>query len=282
MLDELLHRHWNVRGRVARLDGGMNSRTWLVETATGDRLVAKAVPAGRADALSAGLAIAGYLDAAGIRTGAPLPTVDGALVARYRGRVVALLRWVDGEPLSGVAAEQPLLGATLGAVHRVLRDAPLPGGPFDWLDPAAPHLDVEPWVRGAVAGALTAYRQLPPLTTGLLHTDPAPEAFRYDGAVCGLIDWSTATRGPLLYDVASAVMYVGGPEQAGPLLAAYRAAGVLPAGELAHLPVLLRLRWAVQAHYFAWRTVHDDLTGIDGPAGNAKGLADARRKLTGR
>lgn len=282
MLDDLLPRYWGRTGRVTRLDGGMNSRTWLVETPAGERLVAKAVPAGQGPALSAGLAVAAYLDAAGIPTGAPLPTVDGATTARYRGHVVALLRWVGGAPLVGVPAEQPLLGATLGAVHRVLRDAPLVGGSFGWLDPAAPHLDVEPWVRAAVADALAAYRKLPPLTTGLLHTDPAPEAFRYDGAVCGLIDWSTAIRGPLLYDVASAVMYVGGPEQAGPLLAAYTGTGALPAAELAHLPVLLRLRWAVQADYFARRTVDNDLTGIDGPAGNAEGLADARRKLTGR
>lgn len=282
MLDELLDRHWNVRGRLSRLDGGMNSRTWLVETASGERLVAKSVPADRAHALSAGLAVAAYLDAAGIPTGAPLPTVDGARTARYRDGVVALLRWVPGEPLTGVAAEQPLLGATLGGVHRVLRGAPLPGQPFDWLDPAAPHLDVEPWVRAAVAGALAAYRELPSLTTGLLHSDPAPEAFRYDGAVCGLIDWSAAIRGPLLYDVASAVMYVGGPDRAGPLLAGYTGTGALPAGELDHLPVLLRLRWAVQADYFARRTARDDLTGIDGPAGNATGLADARRALTGR
>lgn len=260
----------------------MNSRTWLVEHAAG-RLVAKAVPADRGVHLAGGLAIAGYLDAAGIPTGAPLRTVDGALTAAWDGQVVALLRWVDGEPLTGTGAELPVLGATLGAVHRLLRDARLPATePFNWLAPDAPHLDLEPWLRGAVAAALAEYRRLPPLTTGLLHSDPAPEAFRRNGAVCGLIDWSTAIRGPLLYDVASAVMYVGGPARARTLLAAYLAAGALPAAELAHLPVLLRLRWAVQADYFARRIAGNDLTGIDGPAGNAEGLADARRGLTGR
>ena len=42
------------------------------------------------------------------------------------------------------------------------------------------------------------------------------------------------------------------------------------------------LRWAVRADYFARHTVDDDLTGIDGPAGSAEGLADARRALMGR
>ena len=40
---------------------------------------------------------------------------------------------------------------------------------------------------------------------------------------------------------------------------------------------MLRLRWAVQADYFARRVATDDLTGIDGPAENEKGLEDARR-----
>lgn len=58
------------------------------------------------------------------------------------------------------------------------------------------------------------------LSPGLLHTDPAPDAFRWNPAraVCGLIDWSVATAGPLLYDLASAVMYVGGPAAARPLV----------------------------------------------------------------
>ena len=42
---------------------------------------------------------------------------------------------------------------------------------------------------------------------------------------CGVIDWSTAMFGPLLYDLASAVMYVGGPDRAGMLIARYLAQG---------------------------------------------------------
>jgi hypothetical protein len=36
---------------------------------------------------------------------------------------------------------------------------------------------------------------------------------RHDAATghCGIIDWSSAEHGPLLYDLASAVMYLGGP-----------------------------------------------------------------------
>ena len=37
--------------------------------------------------------------------------------------------------------------------------------------------DVEPWVRPTVHRVLDEYRDLPELTWGLLHADPAPDAF---------------------------------------------------------------------------------------------------------
>ncbi|GAA1526164.1 hypothetical protein GCM10009827_048700 [Dactylosporangium maewongense] len=145
---------------------------------------------------------------------------------------------------------------------------------MDWVDPGAAHLGLRPWLREAVAGAVHALHAQGPLTEGLLHADPAPEAF----VGGGLIDWGVALRGPLMYDVASAVMYLG--DAAGAFLDAYGRAGIVPAGELRDaLPVLLRFRHAVQADYFARRIAGDDLTGIADPAENEKGLEDARRAL---
>jgi homoserine kinase type II len=120
---------------------------------------------------------------------------------------------------------------------------------------------------------------LPALTWGRLHTDPAPEAFLHDAAsgVTGLIDWAGACPGPLLYDVASAVMYLGGVSAAEPFLAAYLP--VSPLRELAHLPTWLRYRGAVQASYFADRILRADLTGTD-PAGNRRGLAHGRAMMS--
>jgi hypothetical protein len=84
----------------------------------------------------------------------------------------------------------------------------------------------------------------------------------------------------LLYDLASAVMYVGGPARADHLVQAYLRQAVVAAAEVERLlPVLLRFRWAVQADYFARRIVEQDLTGVAGPADNEKGLEDARRWL---
>jgi homoserine kinase type II len=120
------------------------------------------------------------------------------------------------------------------------------------------------------------------MSWGLLHADPAPDAFRLDPASgrCGVIDWSYVLRGPLLYDLASAVMYVGGPGPAQALVAAYLGEGILGAAEVEQgLAPMLRLRWAVQASYFAWRIATNNLTGIGGPHDNEKGLEDARRDL---
>ena len=99
-------------------------------------------------------------------------------------------------------------------MHCVLRDREVPGAQrFHWVDPAAAHLGLRPWIRPAVTAAVDELAALQRRelgwVQGLLHADPAPEAFRYDAAsgVCGIIDWSSAHYGPLLYDLASAVMY---------------------------------------------------------------------------
>lgn len=271
--------------------GGMNSATWLVHGGrggSGRRWVAKAVAPAAGRAFAGGLAVAAAVDAAGIPAGAPAPTRDGRLVAVVDGVPLGLLRWVPGAELSGMDVdEQRTIGRTLAQVHAALWETRVEApDQFHWLDLRAAHLSVRPWIRDRVAEAVAAYEDLGPrsLSYGLLHTDPAPEAFRQDPetGACGLIDWGVAMSGPLLYDLASAVMYVGGPDRAGSLLAAYLGQSVLSHSEVElGLPVLLRFRWAVQADYFARRIATRDLTGIASDAENEAGLAHARHALGG-
>jgi Ser/Thr protein kinase RdoA (MazF antagonist) len=213
-------------------------------------------------------------------------TRRGESVVDIGGVPVALLTWVPGEELSGTGpGDQQRIGVTLARVHRALLDVSVPDAQrFHWVDARGGHLGVRPWIRGAVAAAVSAYDGLGPrsLSWGPLHTDPAPEAFRLDRGtgVCGLIDWSTAVTGPLLYDLASAAMYVGGPERAGALIEAYLDQQVVSADEVERgLAVMVRFRWAVQADYFARRIATGDLTGIDSAAENENGLADAQAGL---
>ena len=263
----------------------MGSATWLV-THGGRRWVAKAVAPALGPQLAGGLSVATMLEAAGIPAGAPMPTLDGSALVELEAASLALLTWVEGEPLSGAGiGDQRMIGETLALVHQALRGASPAGAQrFHWVRSDASHLGLRPWIRPAVTAAVAALEQvgLASLTWGLLHADPAPEHFRLDASSgrCGLIDWSVALQGPLLYDLASAVMYVGGPGHGGHLVEAYLRREVVTAAEADRaLPVMLRFRWAVQADYFAWRIVNHDLTGITGPADNEKGLEDARRRL---
>jgi homoserine kinase type II len=149
----------------------------------------------------------------------------------------------------------------------------------------AAHLVVEDWVRPAVSDAVAAMAKLSvtdQLTYGPTHGDPSTDCFRLDvdtGRV-GIIDWGSAGTGPLVYDIASAVMYAGGPDRAADLIDGYVAAAPVSRDEVeATLPTMLRFRGAVQADYFAYRIWVDDRTGIEGPAENRKGLHHARTML---
>ena len=202
-------------------------------------------------------------------------TASGALTVPCEGGELALLTLVPGAPRGAAEEDQHAIGTTLAEAHRRLRGVSVPGEVgMDWVDPDAAHLGLRPWLRDAVAGAVRDLAAAGPLTTGLLHADPAPEVFVGDG----LIDWGVAMRGPLVYDVASAEMYLA--EDGAEFLDAYRAGGTVPGAELERaLPILLRFRYAVQADYFARRIASGDLTGIADAADNERGLEDARRGL---
>jgi Ser/Thr protein kinase RdoA (MazF antagonist) len=288
-LAALLRCHWNLDGvRVAVHNGGMGSATWFV-TRGDDRWVAKLVARHAGRQFRGGLAIAQHLEESGVPAGAPVPCADGQLAVDVGAGWLALLTWVTGQPLTGEpASERERIGTTLALVHVSLHGRSVAGAErFHWVDPAAGHLSLRPWLRPAITAALGELDAAGPdrMTWGLLHADPAPEAFRFDPAAgrCGIIDWSYFLHGPLLYDLASAAMYVGGLDQAEDLIEAYLRRGPLTRAETSHgLAAMLRFRWAVQANYFAWRISENDLTGISGPQENEKGLEDARRFLIGK
>jgi Ser/Thr protein kinase RdoA (MazF antagonist) len=264
---------------------------WQVRTAPSDvldepaDLVAKWVPAHRGERLTGGLGVAEHLDDLGLDAGAPLIAVDGCTSVPLHSGMLALLRRAPGRPLDPAdPVDQQFWGDMLGRVHRALIGYHHPRltrpGP---LDPTAAHLALQPWLRPAVAAAATALRRLTladQLSYGVLHGDPDPAAFRIDrdtGRV-GLVGWGWASTGPLLFDVAVAVGYVGGIPAAGEFLEGYRAAGPLRPGELeAGLPTVLRSCWARRADGLA-RRLHTG-TSPD-PAADLAGLAQAQQALS--
>ena len=281
----LLRTSWHANAvSCTPLEGGMNSLAWLIEFEGSGRCVAKAVTAAERRPFEAGLAAAEHLSVGGIAAGRPIRAADGALSVRTDHSTVALLEFVPGRPLvRDDPLDQHWWGDALGAAHRALAGFSHTGlSRFHLLRTDGPHLAVEDWVRPAVADAMAAMARLTvtdQLTYGTSHGDPSPDAFRFDldTGRTGIIDWGSAGSGPLMYDIASAVMYAGGPSAAGDLIEAYLSAGPVGGDELeAALPTMLRFRYAVQAFYFAHRIWVDDRRGIDGPEENLKGLRHAR------
>ena len=79
------------------------------------------------------LEVAAWLDERGLRTGAPMR------MAVRDGRLVALLRFADGRPLTTSDADVEAIGETLGRAHSLLVGAPVPPGlgrwPWTWARP---------------------------------------------------------------------------------------------------------------------------------------------------
>ncbi|GIF11842.1 hypothetical protein Ate01nite_18740 [Actinoplanes teichomyceticus] len=270
----MLRDQWHlVPTAITELPMAMMSRGWEV-TAGSERYVARLVDTAARLPVEAGLAAAEHLRGVRIEAGEPVRTLAGALTVETARGALAVLRRPPGRHLDGAdPVDQQWWGERLGAVHRALQDFRHPGlRPWQLLDPEAAHLDAESWLRPAVTAAVTAATRLTVtdrLTYGVLHGDPAPEVFVLDVSTgrSGLLHCGAGGTGPLVYDVAAAVLYAGGPDRAGELLDGYRAAGPVAGDELeAALPVLLRLRWAVLAERSALR-------------GCRRGLAAARAAL---
>ena len=244
--------------------------------------MAKSVGSTEVADLVAGSEVATRLAAAGFATGTPVPTRDGQLVLAQHA--LALLEHVPGRELEGgTDEEQEWIAGTLAGVHIAGEPAKGPSTAsfaLDWLSSRMPGADAHPWLEAAVEAVRVETDPLT-VTWSLLHTDPLPGAFIHDDqtGVTGLIDWAGARRGPVLYDVASAVMYLGGTGAASAFLSTYERRGPLAAPEMQHLDAFRRFREAVQGVYFAGRMATNDLTGGIDPAENAKGLDDARCRL---
>jgi Ser/Thr protein kinase RdoA (MazF antagonist) len=255
LLRSTLRDQWHLApAEVSALPETLMSRGWLV-IAGADHYICRLSESGARQPVEAGLAAAEHLLAQDIAAGEPVRTLGGGLTVQLADGALALLRRVPGRSLDGGdPIDQQWWGDRLGAVHRALQGFHHPGlRPWQLLDPEAPHLAVEPWLRGAVADAVTATARLTitdRLTYGVLHGDPAPGGFVVDPRTgrTGLLDCGAGGLGPLVYDVAAAIVYAGGIDGATEMIDAYLAAGPVAADELhAALPVLLRLRWAVLA-----------------------------------
>ncbi|MDR7278231.1 phosphotransferase [Catenuloplanes atrovinosus] len=234
---------------------GVHASRWEL-TAAGRRYTATLVPAAARAALEAGLAALDRLGASGIAAGAAERTLQGGLHTETGTGLLALCRRAEGRPLDPAdPVDARWWGAVLGTAHRALDEFFHPGlqanASWHGLDPDAPHLSAE--TRDAVARAVAAVTRLcvtDRLTYGVLHRDPWAPLFLIDPATgrTGLLGWGPAGTGPLVYDLAAAVLAADGAEAEAELVDAYARAGPVPRDEIeAALPVLIELRRAALA-----------------------------------
>ncbi|MFD8720035.1 MULTISPECIES: phosphotransferase family protein [Streptomyces] len=143
---------------------------------------------------------------------APVPTPE-VLWRKPPVLAIAALPGTTLGSLGGPSTGSPAAWAAAGAAIRKLHDAPLPPWPGRGLDELAAELDdeCELLVTNGVlpADLVTRNRQvaeaaLRPWTPAFTHGDLQIAHVFVDGdEVTGIIDWSEASRGDALYDLAT-------------------------------------------------------------------------------
>jgi aminoglycoside phosphotransferase (APT) family kinase protein len=160
---------------------------------------------------------------------APVPTPE---VLWRRPSVIAIAA-VEGTALGRLgepSAASPAAWAAAGAAIRTLHDAPLPPWPGPSLDGITTSLDTEcEWLLASgilPTGLVTRNREiaeaaLRPWTPVFAHGDLQISHVFVDGddEVTGVIDWSEASRGDALFDLA--ILTLGHEERLADLLAGY-------------------------------------------------------------
>jgi len=159
---------------------------------------------------------------------APVPTPK----VLWRRPPVLALAAVDGTALGHLgepSTASPAAWAAAGAAVRALHEAPLPPWPGPSLDELAERLDGEcEWLVASdvlPAALVTRNRQLAetalrPWRAVFIHGDlQVDHIFVAGDEVTGIIDWSEASRGDALFDLA--ILTLGHKDHLGDVIAGY-------------------------------------------------------------
>ncbi len=222
---------------------GTDSRTWWVSIDDVRCYVATWVADGAVGSLAAGVQAAAVAETSGVVTGAAVEALGGDRVLLVGGGSLVLRHHLEGRPVDDLAE----IGRVLARVHAATVGHEAALG-LRWPEVGPERLIADPDLQQAVAAARDDVLALGPLVTGIVHGDPSPDVFlRLDDGRHALVGWSGAMVAPLLHDVASVAMHLGGLDAAEPLLTAYAAADGAATPDLEHLATMLRFRQAVPA-----------------------------------
>jgi aminoglycoside phosphotransferase (APT) family kinase protein len=159
---------------------------------------------------------------------APIPTPE----VLWRKRPVLALAALPGRALGRLghpSTASPAAWVAAGAAIRMLHDAPLPPWPGPSLEDYASELDVEcEWLitNGVLPAELVtrnrrvAEAALRPYTPVFTHGDLQITHVFVDGdEITGVLDWSEASKGDALYDLA--ILTLGHEEHLGEVVEGY-------------------------------------------------------------
>ncbi|NJQ01163.1 phosphotransferase [Streptomyces zingiberis] len=199
------------RLRLTPLRGGMANSSFRAEADQGDFVltVLDNHDHGSAEHLAA---LTLKLFRRDVRTPAPMPTVDGGLVADMHGRPVILKRWIEGQALDQLPSELlPAAGMLLAEVHAVpTGDLGLPVGARRLSDEHRAAVDsfadrdFAHWLNGRLQGVLATPTEgrRPVLVHGDFHAD---NLVVHPDNQLSVLDWETATIDDPLLDIGMAL-----------------------------------------------------------------------------
>ena len=276
---------------IHQLEGGFTSEVWLVE-AKGERFIAKYAYQSQRD-FEGGLYAAELAEQCGITSGAPLRTKEGAISLLVEGphgqsEPLAVLQFVAGEALQMSEPDAAsLYGQLLGRMQRIFLDGfgeRYIANLFDFLLEEDPAIAAQPGLVRLIHQSVEAtrhYESQHTVTYGVIWGDRMEIVRQKQTSRVGVIDWGTIEYGPLLFDVALAVLWLFPEESAAyeEFLRAYLVEAPISESELAGLNYYKALLWARQARYFAYRVAAHVMLGDANPDGNAESLARSRQEL---
>ena len=156
--------------------------------------------------------------AARVPTPAPIATTDGARVVELAGRPAALMPWVEGGVRCQASVRErdaDAVGGALARMHLACADVDAGEGRFDVPDVRRrleaiardPAYTAEAAHLGARLDAWSARRD-PSLPRGFVHGDLFRDNVLWDeaGAIAALLDFESASTGPLVYDLMVTVL----------------------------------------------------------------------------
>lgn len=250
---------------VAQLDaleGGSVNSNFCLRTRGGERLFLRIYEEQDAEGALRELELLNRLAASGVPTPPARSAKDGALLAKHRGKPIAVFPWLDAHIVcqARVTADRcRAVGDALARVHLAPVEFEHPGrftlaDLFRRLDAAVGYpaflADIE-----LIRAALVRYSALRDrsLPMGLIHGDLFRDNVLWDdGHILALIDFESASHGVLVYDLMVTVLaWCFGDafdvELAAAMLESYHARRPLSPAEVAALPVegaLAALRFA--------------------------------------